>query len=522
MSFTNRGFDTNYELHVKEAQLDDIASSSSSSSLPPPEYNKIVESSPSIYIIGSGDFGRALAGRLAQSGYRVTIASRDGGERNSDIIPIGVGISGLDGVTAADIVIIAIPFAHYPSLPVALLRDKIVVDVSNRATVRRTSELSQAEQLARLLPDSRVVKGFNVLSAYSLENGGLQGSKQVYVAGDDREAREAVLGVIRAAGFTPVDTGNLISARKIEDIPVSVFSQWRAPFFIHLAIFIFLYALWFAKAQICWPMTWGGPSQFLWHLWNHIPMDNVNKTLAVHSLTTLALCYLPGVIAGWLQIFRGTKYSRFPTWLDNWLKMRKQLGLLMLFAASIHACLSVAYMAPRYNDLIYGEPVQVSVHVMEGEGWGPRTESENRTVVKVYGGEKMTWQGECFLMSGVFGFALVVLLGISSLPSVSASLTWKEFAFIQSGLGWVAMILLCAHDMFYGWKYMDGPSCGIPSSFQYVLYIPFLTILLKLPLVLPPFSTHLTKIRAGYVRSRNTNCFWKFINMKQPSSSENV
>merc|ERR1739842_179093 len=101
--------------------------------------------------------------------------------------------------------------------------------------------------------------------------------------------------------------------------------------------------------------------------------------------------------------------------------------------------------------------------------------------------------------------------GISSLPSVSASLTWKEFAFIQSGLGWVAMILLCAHDMFYGWKYINGPSCGIPSSFQYVLYVPFLTILLKLPLVLPPLSTHLTKIRAGYVRSRNT---------KQQSSSK--
>ena len=170
------------------------------------------------------------------------------------------------------------------------------------------------------------------------------------MAGDDKEAREAVVGVIRAAGFTPVDTGLLVSARKIEDIPVSVFTQWRAPFYIHLAIFIFLYALWFAKAQvinviliqkinchlkICWPITWGN-GNFLWQLWNHIPMDNVNKTLAVHSLTTLALCYLPGVLAGWLQIFRGTKYSRFPTWLDNWLKMRKQLGILMLFAASIH------------------------------------------------------------------------------------------------------------------------------------------------------------------------------------------
>ena len=123
-------------------------------------------------------------------------------------------------------------------------------------------------------------------------------------------------------------------------------------------------------------------------------------------------------------------------------------------------------MSPTYQGLVYGDAVQVSGHTMEGEGWGPKTESENRTVVKIYGSEKMTWRGECFLMSGVFGFALVVILGISSLPSVSAALTWKEFAFIQSGLGWLAMILLCAHDMFYGWKYLDGPSCGIPSSFQ--------------------------------------------------------
>ena len=86
----------------------------------------------------------------------------------SDLIPVGVGISGLDGVIAADIVIIAIPFAHYSSLPAAQLRDKIVVDVSNRDTVRRTSDLSQAEHLAKLLPHSKVVKSFNVLSAYSL------------------------------------------------------------------------------------------------------------------------------------------------------------------------------------------------------------------------------------------------------------------------------------------------------------------------------------------------------------------
>ena len=38
---------------------------------------------------------------------------------------------------------------------------------------------SQAEYLSSLFPQSNVVKGFNVLSAYALESGGLQGSKQV-------------------------------------------------------------------------------------------------------------------------------------------------------------------------------------------------------------------------------------------------------------------------------------------------------------------------------------------------------
>ena len=32
--------------------------------------------------------------------------------------------------------------------------------------------------------------------------------------------------------------------------------------------------------------------------------------------------------------------SRFPNCLDKWLKMRKQLGLLMLFAASIHVSIT--------------------------------------------------------------------------------------------------------------------------------------------------------------------------------------
>ena len=72
----------------------------------------------------------------------------------------------------------------------------------------------------------------------------------MFVAGDDACARDLVSGVVRGAGFTPVDLGGLSSARAIEDIPFAFFPQWRIPFYIHLTIFTFLYVLAFAKNQV--------------------------------------------------------------------------------------------------------------------------------------------------------------------------------------------------------------------------------------------------------------------------------
>ena len=76
-----------------------------------------------------------------------------------------------------------------------------------------------------------------------------------------------------------------------------------------------------------------------------------------------------------------------------------------------------------------------------------------------------------WIFSGVFAYALAVLLGITSLPSVTNVLTWKEFAFVQSKLGWTCLIFACAHDMFYGWPYMWSPSCHVPPTFQVITKI---------------------------------------------------
>ena len=107
-----------------------------------------------------------------------------------------------------------------------------------------------------------------------------------------------------------------------------------------LTIYTYLFQNTFCRMQICWTLMWDS-----WKgRFGTIPVTTVNSTLAVHAITLLALCYLPGCIGAWIQIFRGTKYSRFPNWLDKWLKMRKQLGLLMLFSPSLH----VRIFLPQY------------------------------------------------------------------------------------------------------------------------------------------------------------------------------
>merc|ERR1711953_1014782 len=165
MSYTNRGFDTEVKTNGEHVdRLVDGFTYPASCTNSNNKRNQNDNLLPKICVIGSGDFGRALASRLAKSGYTVTIASRDI-SRNRDLIPAGVGVCDINEVSSADVVLVAIPFTFYSTLPVHLLTNKIVVDVSNRNRTRRAeTEESQAEHLARILPASRVVKSFNVPS----------------------------------------------------------------------------------------------------------------------------------------------------------------------------------------------------------------------------------------------------------------------------------------------------------------------------------------------------------------------
>jgi len=172
-------------------------------------------------------------------------------------------------------------------------------------------------------------------------------------------------------------------------------------------------------------------------------VEYVNKTCDSHALTLLAACYLPGVLAAYIQLARGTKYPTFPGWLDRWMLMREKLGLQMLFSVFIHVCM---YSFDKHSKV---------------------------------------WYDSLFSTAGVVGFCLAVVLGITSLPSVSSSLTWREFRSVQSWLGWLCLILSSLHVVFSKWEEMfKFRSCGFPASYQLPLILPLVTVVLKLPLLM--------------------------------------
>lgn len=135
---------------------------------------------PMVGILGTGDFSRSLAARLVASGHRVVVGSRNP-KRCAALFPEEAEVtSQQQAATQADLVFVALFPEHYSTL--ASLREKLVgktlVDVSNGTQLNRDRP-SHAEQLASLFPESNVVKGFNVISAWALQTGPRDGSRQV-------------------------------------------------------------------------------------------------------------------------------------------------------------------------------------------------------------------------------------------------------------------------------------------------------------------------------------------------------
>ncbi len=105
------------------------------------------------------------------------------------------------------------------------LAGKVVVDISN--PVNQTFDglatepgTSAAEELATAAPaGARVVKAFNTTFAGTLVEGQVAGQQlDVFIAGDEEEAKEAVAQLVGDGGLRAIDVGALERARQLEGL----------------------------------------------------------------------------------------------------------------------------------------------------------------------------------------------------------------------------------------------------------------------------------------------------------------
>lgn len=185
---------------------------------------------PVIAIVGgTGALGSALARRFAAAGYQVVIGSRSPEKAHALSVAIGDGkrssavrgANNVSAVRAADIAVIAVPFASHDAILEEIadaVAGKIVVDavvplVPPRIAVAQPPARGSAGQIAhdRLGARARVVAAFHNVAAAKLA-GDEAVDCDVMVFGDNHGARDVVIRLADAIGARGIDGGPIANA----------------------------------------------------------------------------------------------------------------------------------------------------------------------------------------------------------------------------------------------------------------------------------------------------------------------
>jgi NADPH-dependent F420 reductase len=178
---------------------------------------------------GTGKMGRGIAKHLAKKNG-VIIGSRDPAKADAVAKTIA-GATGGDYATSAsqaDSVVLAIPYEAMGEVVglASQLSGKLVISVINPmkmesdVLVPARKESSAAEELAKVLPSSRVATAFNNVSATFLEQEEFP-PIDILIAADSRETYEETAGLVRTiSNMRPLYAGPLNQAGTIERITI--------------------------------------------------------------------------------------------------------------------------------------------------------------------------------------------------------------------------------------------------------------------------------------------------------------
>jgi predicted dinucleotide-binding enzyme len=174
-----------------------------------------------IGILGSGNIGATLARHFAKAGHQVGLSNSRGPASLAGLVKsIGPNASAMTAEEASkfgEVVLLAVPWRSREAWPaLQWVAGKIVIDAMNPYSadgeIMDLADKLSSDEVARRLPDARVVKAFNTMYYHTLATEARASGKErlaLFVAGDDAEAKGVVSKLVDEIGFAPVDTGSL-------------------------------------------------------------------------------------------------------------------------------------------------------------------------------------------------------------------------------------------------------------------------------------------------------------------------
>jgi len=190
-----------------------------------------------IAVIGaSGNMGSAISKSLSKGNYRLLLCSNDKEKVKEVLNNIKSNNSSADAEVIdcseqasweADIIIATVPYQAEKEVAEKIrevANQKIVISIANPLNetfngLVTTPDTSAAEELQKLLPNSKVIKAFNTTFAADFSTPVID-NKQVdaFIAGNNEEALQTVSELVRTAGFNPIIAGDLSVSRTLENM----------------------------------------------------------------------------------------------------------------------------------------------------------------------------------------------------------------------------------------------------------------------------------------------------------------
>jgi predicted dinucleotide-binding enzyme len=188
-----------------------------------------------IGVLGTGDVGKALAKGFIALGHEVKMGSRSATNEKAVVWAKELGPKASTGTFAdaasfGEIVVLAtLGVANEEALRAAgpeRLRGKVVIDATNPLDssggappkLAISGNDSGGERVQKLLPSAHVVKAFNTVGNPLMFRPELPGGPpDMFIAGNDRDAKQKVTGILKDFGWGAVhDLGGIEASRYLE------------------------------------------------------------------------------------------------------------------------------------------------------------------------------------------------------------------------------------------------------------------------------------------------------------------